>query len=48
SRKLEVVWILKMELIAASKMNFGKHPMSRHFNKKIQKLSYTFVDQPHV
>ncbi|MDB1564229.1 hypothetical protein [Lacticaseibacillus paracasei] len=25
---------MKMELIAASKMNFGKHPMSRHFNKR--------------
>lgn len=25
---------MKMELIAASKLNFGKHPMSRHFNKR--------------
>ena len=23
-----------MELIAASKLNFGKYPMSRHFNKR--------------
>ncbi|EPC57712.1 hypothetical protein Lpp14_15466 [Lacticaseibacillus paracasei subsp. paracasei Lpp14] len=39
---------MKMELIAASKMNFGKHPMSRHFNKRSKIVFHVCRSTRHV
>ncbi|MCT2892721.1 hypothetical protein [Lacticaseibacillus paracasei] len=39
---------MKMELITASKMNFGKHPLRRHFNKRSKIVFHVCRSTRHV